>query len=119
MAKITITVGEESGSRQINAKTVGTLSSNGSALGPGFLGLRPATVQSTKRVRRGFLNIGGDQLKTVLGVATERDVQDLRQAFTDTNQGIITSLKKVYVIFNHEQSTLSTLIDPASNSLKF
>jgi len=79
------------------------------------LELRPNII---KREKRGLFDLGGEVLKTVLGVATKGDVEDLRKSFGDANQGITASLKKVNVAFTRVQHVMTTLVDQAAISLE-
>jgi hypothetical protein len=42
----------------------------------------------SRRVRRGYLDLDGEILKTVLGVAAEGDAENRQKFFADANQGI-------------------------------
>lgn len=69
------------------------------------------------RARRGLFNLGGEFLKSTLGLATEADLEDLRATISDRNEGVISSMKKININFRHIQSTLSALLRQASESL--
>jgi hypothetical protein len=78
---------------------------------------KPKTTH-LERQKRGFFDLGGKLVKSVLGLATEDDLSALRDSFKDINQGVVTSLKKLELQFHRLQETLVVLLDQATDALE-